>query len=291
MQRLFAFLYKIRAFILFLCLQGICAGFIVKYNHYQSAAFLNTSNRYAASLLHTSSNVSSYFYLKETNDQLAFENAHLREQLLHVQNKIASDSSKSNSSINIPVGIVDSLFNQEQQYQFIPAKVINNSVRRLTNYITIDKGLADGIEPGMGIINSFGVVGMVRSATRRYATVTSLLHSNVFLSSKIKTSSTFCSTNWDGKDPLTAKLLFVPRHVKIALGDTVITSGYSGLFPEGIMVGTIKDKSITSEATFYDIDMKLATDFYQLQHVYAVKNLFKAEKDSIEQNSFKKDEW
>lgn len=290
MQRLFAFLYKIRAFLLFLALQAICTGFIVKYNNYQSAAFLNTSNRYAASLLHTSSNVSSYFHLKETNDQLAFENAHLREQLLQIQKLL--NPSDSSSTIKPGIGIKDSIFNTEQQFQFIPAKVINNSVRRLTNYITIDKGLSDGIEPGMGIINSYGVVGMVRSVSKHYATVTSLLHSNVFLSSKIKSSHTFCSTNWDGKDPSTAKLLFVPRHVKIALGDTIVTSGYSGLFPEGIMVGTVKEKSITGDATFYDIKLELATDFYQLQHVYVVKNRYKAEKDSLEHNSFSKDdEW
>jgi rod shape-determining protein MreC len=285
MQQLFAFLYKLRAFFLFVFLQFVCIGFIIKSNNYQNAAFLNSSNRYAASVLNTSNNVSSYFSLKEINSQLAFENAHLREQLMRIEQTI-SHKDDSTELAFLPL-------NQEaeQKFQFIPAQVINNSVRRMTNFITIDKGTADGVEPGMGLINPMGVVGTVRSASKNFATVTSLLHSSVYLSSKIKSSSTFCSTNWDGKDPASAKLLFVPRHVKINAGDTIVTSGYSGLFPEGIMIGTIKEKSITGDATFYDIKIDLSTDFYQLQHVYVVKNLFKVEKDSLEHNSFDKDEW
>jgi rod shape-determining protein MreC len=284
MQRLFAFFYRFRAFFIFVALQAVCVGFIVKYNNYQSAAFLNSSNRYAASVLITSNNVSSYFGLKEVNEQLAYENAHLREKLMLIEKNLHTPD--STNGLIIPKEIID-----EQLFQFIPAKVINNSVRRMTNFITIDKGTDDGIEPGMGIINSNGVVGMVRAASKNYATVTSVLHSSVYLSSKIKSSNTFCSTNWDGKNPSLAKLLFVPRHVKVADGDTVVTSGFSGLFPEGIMVGTIKDKTITGDATFYDIKINLSTDFYQLQHVYVVKNQLKVEKDSLEQNSFDKDEW
>jgi rod shape-determining protein MreC len=287
MNRLFLFLFERRAFIIFLALQTLSAWFIVSFNPYQSAAFFTTSNYYAASLMEVSNNISDYFSLKEQNEQLVNENAKLRQYLA------ANNLQPNLSSSHYQPFIIKDHHSQEvfEQYNYTPAKVVNNSIRRLNNYVTINKGTKDGVKPGMGVINSDGVVGKVKNASKNFATITSLLHTDVFISSVIKKSGTFCSVNWDGREPNKANLMYVPRHVKLNVGDTVVTSGYNAVFPEGIMVGIISDFNIKESATFYDIRLELATDFSKLSHIYVVENKFKVEKDSLEQNSFIKDEW
>ncbi len=270
MQKLFYFFYRYRAFLFFLVLEIICFTFIVNHNSYHSSAFFTTSNRYVAEVLQTTNNVSDYFRLKTVNEELARENAQLRYQLT---------VEKNIKSLFVPN---TSDYLRTHQYKFFPAKVINNSTGRFTNYLTLNKGKLDGVKPGMGVLSSRGVVGRVKTCSDHFATVTSLLHDRFQISSKIKSGNIDGFVKWNGKSPRFANLHFVARHHKIRINDTVVTSGYNALFPEGIMIGTIKDFEIDHGEPFYKINVQLSTDFTRLGYVYLIDNALQSEKDSLE---------
>jgi rod shape-determining protein MreC len=281
MRRLLAFLFKYRTFIVFVLLEGVCIAFIVNNTSYQQAALLNSANTVVANVMETSNNVSSYFGLRKANESLVQENARLRESLANRRSVAQPEQLvflPTVESTRIDSATV------EQKYEFLPAKVINNSVRRAKNSITIDRGRRDGVAPGMGVISPQGVVGKVKYVSERYAVVTSLLHTEMYISSVLQRTNELCTTQWDGRDPRHAKLLYVPRHVNITAGDTVITSGYSGIFPKDILIGTVAEVQIAENSTFYNITMNLSADFGSLSHVYVVQNNFLAEQDSIEQH-------
>ncbi|MTI21012.1 rod shape-determining protein MreC [Fulvivirga sp. RKSG066] len=168
------------------------------------------------------------------------------------------------------------------KYEFDRAKVINNSTRRFNNYITINKGREAGIEPDMAVIDNDGVVGKVKSVSKHFSVITSILHSDVLVSSKIKRTGDLSTTKWGGQDPYMAKLLYVPLHVDLQEGDTVVTSGYNAIFPEGIPIGIIKSFETRKDAQFYDVEMELASDLNELSYVYIIRNRLKIEQDSVE---------
>ena len=273
MGNLYQFLLRFRAFIFFVALQIVCFWLIVRNNQYQSAAFFTTSNQLAGSVLATSDNVNNYFLLEDQNKSLAIENAKLKEALA---------LGKQDTILNRTAQPVDTIL--AKQYDFIDGKVINKSVHWANNYLTINKGSADGIENGMGVISANGVVGVVKSSSKHFSTITSLLHSKAMVSSLLKRTGDLCSTSWDGELPTTGTLQYVPRHVNVKKGDTVITSGYNAVFDDGTMVGIVDVVELPENAAFYNIKLTLATDFNKLSYVYVIKNSFKVEKDSLEQS-------
>ena len=281
MRRLLAFLFKYRTFIVFVLLEGICIAFIANNTSYQQAALLNSANTVVASVMEASHDVSSYFGLRQANESLVKENARLRKSLANRRSAATPEQ-----LVFLPTSektLIDSA-EVEQKYEFLPAKVINNSVRRAKNSITIDRGKRDGVVPGMGVISPQGVVGKVKYVSERYAVVTSLLHTEMYISSVLQRTNELSTTQWDGRDPHHAKLLYVPRHVNITAGDTVITSGYSGVFPKDILIGTVSEVQIAENSTFYDITLDLSAEFGSLSYVYVVQNNFLTEQDSLEQH-------
>lgn len=270
MERLFLFFYQYRAFFTFLLLEVACAWMIIENNQYQSARFFNSSNSMVASLNNISQGVREYFLLRNINSTLAEENASLRSKLEQLkQLEIAGDSiTRSDSSVI-------------KQYEFVSAKVVNNSVHRSTNYLTINKGDDVGIRPGMAVISPLGVVGKVKAVSNHYSVVTSILHRDYKLSVVISRTGYFGSVRWDGHDPEYVQLDFVPRHVNPAKGDTIVTSAYNAVFPEGVMVGVIEEVK-QDETLFYDLRVKLSQDFRKLSYVEVVKSKLKHELDSLE---------
>lgn len=272
MQQLLLLLYQYRATLIFILFEVFCAWLIVQNNYYQRARFFNSSNAVAANILGVSSNISDYFNLKTVNEQLADENAKLREQL--------------QQSFQLAELIPDSVVIEDSdttvQYEFIMAKVISNSIRRINNYITVSKGSVDGIERGMGVIGPDGVVGTVKAVSRKFSVINSLLHTNIQVSAKIKRTQDLGTIRWDGTDFTTASLNYVPRHVQLEPGDTVVTSGYNSLFPPGIIIGTIDEIEEREEVQFYDITIKLAVDFNELSYVYIIQNHLRDKIDSLQ---------
>ncbi len=272
MERLFYFFYQYRAFFIFLALELFAAWLIVQNNQYQSTKFFNSSNRLAANIISTTQGIKEYFSLRRINDELAEENAQLRTKL----------EQRNQSLYNLEVREIEDpkIINR---FDFVSAKVINNSVEQFKNYITINKGALDGISPGMAVISAAGAVGKVKSVSDHYAVLISLLNTEEFTSSVIKRTNHFGSINWDGKDPLFSQLNFIPRHANPVVGDTVVTSGFNAVFPEGILVGVIEEVSLGPEAQFYDLKVKLAQDFSKLAFVEVIRSNLLEEKDSLEQ--------
>jgi len=270
MERLINFIYEYRAFFTFLLLELSCGWLVVENNQYQSTKYFNSSNRLAANILGFSQGVREYFSLRTINEELAAENAELRtdlEKMRQVSDNyypIVQDSSK-----------VD-------QYEFVSAKVIANSTNLYKNFITINRGSSDGIQPGMAAISNDGAVGKVKSVSENYSVLISLLNVDEQISCVIKRTNHFGSARWDGLHMRYSNLLFIPRHAAPVVGDSVITSGYNAVFPEGILVGIIREANLKPEANFWDIRIELSQDFGRLSFVEVIKSRLKNEKDSLE---------
>ncbi|WP_026236154.1 rod shape-determining protein MreC [Pontibacter roseus] len=278
MRNLFAFIYRFRAFLIFVMLEALCIFLIVRYNTYQGAAVFNSANTYVGQVLEFQSGVTNYFRLASINTTLAQENAVLRKELMDYRLGEQMDSTaRLDTTLYVPS-------DSARAYPFIlhAGRVINNSVRRTNNYLTLAIGSQDGVKPGMGVISPDGAVGRVKTVSKRYSTVTSLLHSQLLISAKIKKDNTFGTIKWTGGDYRTALLDYIPLHVKPEQGDTVVTSGYNTVFPEGIMVGTISAVEKEADRSFYTIRVKLSVDFAQLSYVYVVESTRRPEQDSLE---------
>jgi rod shape-determining protein MreC len=271
MQRLFLFFYQYRAFFTFLILELVCAWLIIGNNPYQGARFFNSSNGLVASMNNVSHGVREYFLLRQINSTLAEENAFLRSKF---------EALNQTQYVTTSPAITDSAV--VSQYDFESAKVVNNTVNRFTNFLTINKGGQDGVEPGMAVISSLGAIGKVRTVSPHYSVVTSILHIDVQVSALLKRTGHFGTIQWDGINPDYVKLKYIPRHVQPVKGDSVVTSGYNAVFPEGIMVGVIDDIQLTDEL-FYDLKVKLSQDFRKLAYVEVVKNSLRNELDSLQQ--------
>ncbi len=271
MERLYLFVYQYRAFFTFVVLEVFCFWLIVENNQYQGAKFFNSSNTVVASINNFSQSIRDYFLLSDVNRTLAEENAELRrlvEQQRHIMEK------------NYQVTDYDSSFSS--RYTFVSAKVVNNQLDRVKNFITINKGEADGIEPGMAVISPLGAVGKVKTVSSQFSVVTSILHIDYMISAMLKKSNYFGSVQWNGRDPQFTKLNYIPRHVKLNVGDTVVTTGFNAIFPEGIIIGTVSEVSLSPEALTYDITVALSQDFRKLSYVSVVRSELKEEKDLVE---------
>ncbi|QNF32933.1 rod shape-determining protein MreC [Adhaeribacter swui] len=299
MRNLFAFIYRYRAFLVFILLEIGSVYLIIRNNKYHNAAFFNSANFYAGQVLAFRSRIYDYFRLVQVNQTLVQENTQLRQQLYRFQTIRQHDSIPSFSdSVFIQTDSIptyDSL-KIRLAHTYIPAKVINNSTRQLDNFITLNVGALDSIRPGMGVISAEGLIGRVKTVSAHFATVTSLLHSKMFVAAKIKsrlpgTNNTIGTVKWNGDNPQIGLLDYVPLDKKIVKGDTVISSGYNAVYPEGVMIGTIISASREPDKSFYTIKLKLAVDFTRLAYVYVVKNKYQAEQDSLQLNSgMKQDE-
>jgi rod shape-determining protein MreC len=277
MRRLFQFIYQYSAFFLFLFLEVISGWLVVNHNEYISASYFNSSSAFAGNVYENKQAVQDYFKLAAINKNLARENEVLR-------NELAADSTApASDSVNIP-------FELAGQYEFFSGKVVNNSVHRFRNYVTLDKGRADGVEMGMGVINPDGIVGKIKSVSENFSTAYSALHSSLLISVLINETETLCTANWSGEDPTEISLEYVPRHIKVQEGMEVVTSGYDAIFPQGVKLGAIKSVEIDEEATFYTIEVALSADFFSLDYVYIIGNKMKQEKDSLEQELQTEDE-
>jgi rod shape-determining protein MreC len=271
MERLFYFLYRYRAFFTFLLLEIFCAWLIIQNNQYQGAKFFNSSNSFVAGLNSFSQDIREYFSLRETNRQLAEENATLRnslEQRIQTLNTLSHNQPLDSTII--------------KQFEFVSAKVVNNSVHRFTNFITIDKGEDEGVAPGMAVISAAGIVGKVKTVSRHYGVVTSLLNKDVMVSALLKRTDHYGTIQWDGRDPDVAQFNFIPRHVRPMVGDTIVTSGYNAVFPKDVMIGVIEKVELSDEALFHAISVRLSQDFRKLSYVTVIKSNLKNEQDSLE---------
>ena len=271
MEQLFAFIAQSRNFILFVLLEVLCFYFVVNTNNYWSASFFNTSNRYAAQMLAWSNAAREYSNLRQVNVDLAVENQRLRAQLTQRQqaNPIAPAAYKA-----------DSLF--ASRFRFTVAKVINNTTTLANNTLTIDKGTADGIRPGMGVISPTGIVGKVRFCNEHFSVITSILHSEFRVSSKLVKADEIGTARGPGLDPTRMSLVDISRNTPVNKGDSVVTSDLNSVFPPGVLVGRISEVRTQGTQPFHDLTVALSTNFGNLSYVYVVDNTLADQQSQVE---------
>lgn len=275
MKNLFIFFIRHHVLLLFLFLQGFCVSLIVQHNEPQKSNFISTVNIIFSKAFNINQAFTQYFHLVEINNELAEQNAILLKN--QVYSKI--DQSIIEHDTNTVSLIADSL---NQQYQYMVAKVVNNSTNRANNYITLNKGWREGVEPNMAVISTSGIVGIVLNVSQNYSTVMSVLHSQFRISARFKRSHYFGSAFWNGKNYRHVSLTEIPFHVKFKIGDTLVTNEFSNIYPGEIMIGTVKEFNKTDNDNFYGITLNLSTDFKKLDNVFVVKNLYKKERETLE---------
>ncbi len=278
MQAIFDFIYRFRATFLFLFLQILCFLMIISFNNYQKAHFLNTASAFSGKLNAWANELNSYFHLRQVNQALSKENARLNTELMRLKQSRFENLTPIHNEAII------------SKYQFEPAKVVNKTIHKLRNFITIEKGTADGIQKDMGVIASEGVVGRVVEVSEHYAVVSTILHNQSTFSVKVKLKNLqgepyLSYIQWDSRDFRYTKLKDIPLSIPVAVGDTVITSGYNMFFPEKVMVGIVERINPQKTSTFHDIDVRLSTDFNTLSYVYVVKNKLQQEQAELEKDT------
>lgn len=270
MRNLIAFVFRYHYFLLFLLLEVFAFVLMANSTYYQQASILNTSNRITGTVYAAFDNVTDYFSLRTTNYILSEENARLRRATSLSFLKADTNSFFVNDTIN------------KMRYTYIAAKVINNSVNKRNNYIMLNKGRKLGIEKDMAVITSNGIVGIVVSVSDNFSWVMSVLNKHTKISGRIKKNNQMGTIIWEGKDFSIGTLVDIPAHVKISKGDTIVTSGFSYIFPAGIFVGTIKDFRVEQGDHFYVIPFNFGVDYNSLDYVYVVIDLSKKEVMGLE---------
>jgi len=270
MRNLLAFVIRYHFFLLFLLLEAFGFVLIANSSYYQQASVQNTSNRITGTVYGAFDELSDYLSLRKTNYILSEENARLHRATSLSFLKADTNSFFVNDTIN------------KLRYTYIAAKVINNSVNRRNNYIMLNKGRKHGIEKDMAVITSNGIVGTVVSISDNFSWVMSVLNKRTKISGRIKKNNQMGTIIWEGKDFSIGTLSDIPAHVKIARGDTIVTSGFSYIFPAGIFVGTIKDFRVEQGDHFYVIPFNFGVDYNSLDYVYVIKDLSKKEVMNLE---------
>lgn len=284
MRKLLDFLVRKRHWFLFLLLEIVSLMLIYRNNAYQRNIIFSSANVVTGHIASVSGYVTSYLNLRETNKDLLERNGELEMQLLELQDRI--EMMKADTVLFAGFA-PDST--EKFPYSFILAEVANNSVSHLSNYITVRKGRKDGVEPDMGVVSERGVIGIVSTVSDHFSVIIPLLNPKFRLSCKVLGSSYFGSLSWDGRSARVAKLDELPRHVEFQKGDTIVTSGYSAVFPAGIIVGTIADFEKQHDDNFYSLKVELATNFESLKTVRIIRNYRQQEQNAIEQEAKKND--
>lgn len=282
MRNLLAFLAKYNHWLVFIILEAISLTLLFRFNSYQGSVYFSSANAVAGKIYEYNSAVTTFFNMSQSNKQLSERNLILEQQVRALTQMIARQRGDSLA--------LDQCQKQALAgYRLIPAKVIQSTTNREDNLLTIDKGRADGIREDMGVACGTGVVGVVYMASDHYSIVIPVINAKSNISVTIRKRGYFGFLHWKEAPSDLAYVDDVPRHAKFALGDYVVTNGYSSIFPPGIMVGKILHVFNSSDGLSYRVQLRLATDFGKLRHVCVIDNsalkdkalLLKAAQDSL----------
>ena len=285
MRNLLEFLAKYNHWFVFLILEVVSMVLLFQYNSYQGSAWFSSANAVTGKLYEWDANVETFFSLTKVNQELTQRNAYLEQEVQKLSDSLVSVTKDS------------SIYHRDQfallrNYRLIPAKVVANSIDKPGNLMTIDKGSADGIHKDMGVISGTGVVGIVYLVAEHYAIVIPVLNTKSNISCMIQNRGYFGYLRWKGGVSDLAYLEEVPRHAHFKLGDYVVTSGYSAVFPPGVRVGRILHVFNSADGLSYRVQLRLSTDFARLRDVCVIDDaamkerleIMRTAQDSIETN-------
>lgn len=276
MRNLLNFIVRNSSWLLAIMLIAFSFYLIFTQNSYQRSVYLTSANRLTGELYRVTDNISSLFHMKKNNDDLLSRNAYLQEEILALKNKIeglSADSLQTNALLSDSVSI--------SQFSFIPANVVNMSYSGVNNFLTLDKGSRDGIKPDMGVISQQGVVGVILNTSEYFSVVIPIINPKFRLSAKLHNSENSGSVAWDGKSLHNAQLEQLPKHEVFNVGDTVITS-FSRIFPKDLVIGYTVDTGKSKDDNFNTFNIRLATNFYSIQHVLIIRDIFYDEQSNLE---------
>jgi rod shape-determining protein MreC len=273
MRNLIHFIIKHNFFFLFLIFEVISVTLYINNSYYQQAQLFSISQEISGNVYRIKDNITRYFSLTNTNRELAENNAKLLNMTIRSFTRIDTTT----------VIIKDTIY--KQQYKYFYAKVVNNSINKKNNYLTLDKGSNEGIGKDMAVITANGLVGIVKSVSPNFSSVISILNSKTKISGKIKKNNYVGSIVWEGNDYKVGILKDIPSHVRLFKGDTIVTSGYSNIFPEGLPVGTIQYYKKEEGENFYTIYFRFTNDMDRLGYVYIINYLHKDEQQLIEKET------
>ncbi len=284
MNNLIKFFVKYGIYFFFFALELYAIILIVNGNYFQRSVFYRNCDEITGEIYKVEEAVTYYLSLKEVNQDLSKENVELRNKVFVLENKLQSMKNSGDSIAHSPL-------DPKLEYTCLQAKVINNSTSQLQNFITLNRGTENGVKPEMSVVSPCGIVGIVTACSKHFSVVMPVLNPKSQISCKIKsrmnkdtvaTIKDIGSLVWHGGDPRYAKMKQVPRHVKIKKGDSIVTSGYSDFFPEGIMVGTVHDFKTGEDDNYYDIDVELSVNFNNLAYVQVLDYKHKKEQADLE---------
>lgn len=260
MQSLLKFIQKYSNFLVFLNLEVVAFLLLTSYNEYPQSSVFSTANRIVAFNYQIGNNISSYFHLKATNEALEEENVALRNQIAVLQNQLEDSIEHSAYTYS------------HLDYTYIPAKVIQLTTNKRSNYLTINKGRRDSVYQGMGIRNAEGVVGIVSTVGEKFSIVLPIINTNSHISCKFTKNGYYGTIEWDGVNCKYAQLADVASHLSVEPGDTIVTSGLSPVFPEGIPIAIVEKAELKEGASYYTIRVRLNTDFRKIEYVQLINN-------------------
>ena len=264
MRSLLDFIVRHSYVFLFILLEILSLVLLFGFNNRQKEAFLTSANSWSGSLFEWRTGVGDYFSLRKENAALLEENVRLRNRLGEMADSQYVSIERSLSSEDV-----------------IAARVIDNSVRKDDNYVTINKGRRDGIVQGMGVYNKDGVVGVVMVAGKRYSVIMPVINGNTSISCKVKGSDSFGFLEWNGGDPYVAQIKDMPYHASVQMGDTIVTTGFSSVFPENVPVGTVAGVEHSRNGYTLKVKVNLAVDMSDLRWVYVYRQTADEEIDEL----------
>ncbi len=282
MRNVILFIRKYSNFLLFLLLQITALSFLFRYNKYHEAAFMNIAGEFTGNINQRYSIVEYYFRLKKINEQLATENTRLNQLLKENYERPGGDQKMVLDTIQS-----DSI-REIRKYIWQAAKVVGGTVNTQVNFITIHRGLIQGVKPNMGVVSPQGIVGTIVNASDNYASVMTLLHRQYKVVVKLKNGGERGTVEWDGVNPMFVTLKDIPKSAKLQIGDSVVTSPTSSLFPGNLMVGTIAEIIDDKSSNFYLLKVKPSTNFFNIEYVYVISNVQLFEQKRLEDSTRKK---
>lgn len=281
MRNLIEFISKYNHWFLFVLLEVCSLVLLFRFNNYQGSVWFTSANVVTGNVLEVRSQVESYFNLASVNEKLVQRNAYLEHKLARLEQQLAKRMA-TDSLAGLPKASMDN-------YKLIPARVVNNSIDKTENFITLDKGSADGVRKDMGVVSGTGVVGIVYLVSKHYSVVISVLNAKSNISCAIAGSGYFGYLHWTGGASDLAFVDDIPRHARFKTGENVVTSGYSSVFPAGVLVGKIQKVYNSPDGFSYRLKIKLSTDFSTLRDVCVIDDsdmleqleMIRAAQDSI----------
>ena len=278
MRNLFNFIIRNSHWMLAVILIAFSFYLIFAHNSYQRSVYLTSANNIMGWVYNVSNNAISFVHLKKNNQLLLEQNALLESELYKLKSHISKQANAD--STNLHAFVADSV--SQPQFNFIPAEVVNISFSGSNNFITINKGLKDGVKPDMGVISQRGVVGVVSNVTENFSLVIPIINPMFRLSAKLNNSDNYGSLSWNGNNINEAQLSELPKHEVYNEGDTVVTS-FSRIFPKQLIIGFVRSLGQSKDDNFNAFTVELATNFYSLQNVLIISDMYYEEQKELEQ--------